>query len=218
MMNDLRGARREDGARACGKFPRHCYPDATRRFQHVQSWPPMPPGSSARESTRATPRVPAARSAGVFLTGRATTPRASRARSRSPPPHGGEEVASHRRARPSGVAGRQPTPLPDVPREEELTLANVDAFLASEAKRVLHPDPKCPAEDFGGADLLVDWPQQATATALRLFRPRRQDGGGAQRRDARRRGTRRRPGEARDARPERVGRVPLRRIPRACGR
>ena len=65
-------------------------------------------------------------------------------------------VAAHVRV---GFADVSQLPPPDVPREEEPTLANVDAFLASEAKRVPYPDPKCPAEDFGGADLLVDWPK-----------------------------------------------------------
>ena len=65
-------------------------------------------------------------------------------------------VAAHVRV---GFADVSQLPPPDVPREEKPTLANVDAFLASEAKRVPYPDPKCPAEDFGGADLLVDWPK-----------------------------------------------------------
>ena len=111
-------------------------------------------------------------------------------------------VAAHVRV---GFADVSQLPPPDVPREEEPTLANVDAFLASEAKRVPYPDPKCPAEDFGGADLLVDW---RTDGPLSVFFDCVAKAAAALIRDARRRRTRRRPGEARDARPERVGRIP----------
>ena len=132
-------------------------------------------GIERGESTRATPRVPAARSAGASDR-LCYNPASHFGREIAPFLHRMEEkkwrvVAAHVRV---GFADVSQLPPPDVPREEEPTLANVDAFLASEARRVPYPDPKCPAEDFGGADLLVDWPKPGDAVRSPSFSTRRQ--------------------------------------------
>ena len=57
-------------------------------------------------------------------------------------------VAFHIR---TGFADMSQVVPPDAPRVENATLDTLDAFLASEAKRVGYPAPVCPDKDFGAA-------------------------------------------------------------------
>jgi hypothetical protein len=57
-------------------------------------------------------------------------------------------VAFHIR---TGFADMSQVVPPDAPRVENATMDTLDAFLASEAKRVGYPAPVCPDKDFGAA-------------------------------------------------------------------
>ena len=57
-------------------------------------------------------------------------------------------VAFHIR---TGFADMSQVVPPESPRADNATLDTLDAFLASEAKRVKYPPPVCPDKDFGAA-------------------------------------------------------------------